>query len=143
LRSCPQVEERLRFYEDGVAPTKNLTAMQDALRTVAETAAAAPVGEDAVDPEEGVDAEARAVAAQPKKGKVRRPPALACWLPNLRCEGHSGESSSTMREARPLVTRERLVSPRRRYSLVTLLAAPSAALALKFGIWTCSDSVFT
>lgn len=70
---CPQVEERLRFYEDGVAPTKNLTAMQDALRTVAETAAAAaPVGEDAVDPEEGVDAEARAVAAQPKKGKVRR-----------------------------------------------------------------------
>lgn len=23
-----QVEERLRFYEDGVAPTKNITAMQ-------------------------------------------------------------------------------------------------------------------
>ena len=72
-----QVEERLRFYEDGVAPTKNLTAMQDALRTVAETAAAAAPMEDGVDPEEGVDAEARAVAAQPKKGKVRRQPALS------------------------------------------------------------------
>ena len=29
-----QVEERLRFYEDGVAPTKNLTAMQEAMATV-------------------------------------------------------------------------------------------------------------
>lgn len=27
----PQVEERLRFYEEGVAPTKNLTAMQEVL----------------------------------------------------------------------------------------------------------------
>ena len=98
------MEERLRFYEDGVAPTKNLTAMQDALRTVAETAAAAPVGEDAVDPEEGVDAEARAVAAQPKKGKVR--PQLAfshAGFKILRCDGHGGASSSTMHEACPFV----------------------------------------
>ena len=29
-----QVEERLRFYEEGVAPTKNLTAMQAAIETV-------------------------------------------------------------------------------------------------------------
>lgn len=29
-----QVEERLRFYEEGVAPTKNLTAMQEALASV-------------------------------------------------------------------------------------------------------------
>lgn len=28
-----QVEERLRFYEEGVAPTKNSTAMQEALAT--------------------------------------------------------------------------------------------------------------
>lgn len=28
-----QVEERLRFYEDGVAPTKNLTAMAEAMAT--------------------------------------------------------------------------------------------------------------
>ena len=26
-----QVEERLRFYEEGIAPTKNLTVMQAAL----------------------------------------------------------------------------------------------------------------
>ncbi len=26
-----QVEERLKFYEDGIAPTKNMTAMQAAL----------------------------------------------------------------------------------------------------------------
>ena len=60
-----QVEERLRFYEDGVAPTKNLTAMQDALRTIAETAA--PAGEDG----------AEAGAAEPKKGKVRKHNAIA------------------------------------------------------------------
>lgn len=29
-----QVEERLRFYEEGVAPTKNLDAMQAALKSV-------------------------------------------------------------------------------------------------------------
>jgi hypothetical protein len=28
------VEERLRFYEEGVAPTKNLTAMQEVLKQV-------------------------------------------------------------------------------------------------------------
>ena len=56
-----QVEERLRFYEDGVAPTKNLTAMQDALRSIAE--AAGPMQED--------DANGGATEGQPKKTKVR------------------------------------------------------------------------
>ncbi len=56
-----QVEERLRFYEDGVAPTKNLTAMQDALRTIAE--AAGPMEEDG--------AGGGAADGQPKKAKVR------------------------------------------------------------------------
>lgn len=54
------MEERLRFYEDGVAPTKNLTAMQDALRKVAEDA-----GPDADGDEPMTDASA-------KKKKVRR-----------------------------------------------------------------------
>ena len=58
------MEERLRFYEDGVAPTKNLTAMQDALRTIAE--AAAPMEDDGA-----ADAGA-AEEGQPKKGKVRQ-----------------------------------------------------------------------
>ena len=57
----------MRFYEDGIAPTKNLTAMQDAMRTIAE--AAAPMEEDGVD--------AAAAEDQLKKGKVRlRHPSL-------------------------------------------------------------------
>ena len=29
-----QVEERLRFYDDGIAPKKNITAMQEAIATL-------------------------------------------------------------------------------------------------------------
>lgn len=55
----PQVEERLRFYEDGVAPTKNLTAMQDALRKVAEA--------------EGPDADGdEPMAAAPADGSAKK-----------------------------------------------------------------------
>jgi nucleolar protein 56 len=32
-----QVEERLRFYEDGIAPKKNITAMQEAIQSLAGT----------------------------------------------------------------------------------------------------------
>jgi len=38
-----QVEERLRFYEDGVAPTKNLTAMAEAMATARGSASAEEV----------------------------------------------------------------------------------------------------
>ena len=43
-----QVEERLRFYEEGMAPTKNLTAMQAAI----ETARAAGGDENVGQPEQ-------------------------------------------------------------------------------------------
>ena len=33
-RMKEQVEERLRFYDEGVAPTKNVTAMQARVRRV-------------------------------------------------------------------------------------------------------------
>lgn len=34
----PQVEERLRFYEEGVAPKKNITAMQEAMKALGDAA---------------------------------------------------------------------------------------------------------
>ena len=57
------MEERLRFYEDGVAPTKNLTAMQDALRKVAE---------DSPEGEEPVAATPADASAKKKKVHFRR-----------------------------------------------------------------------
>ncbi len=42
-RMKEQVEERLRFYDEGVAPTKNVTAMQARLRRVSKSGSE-PVG---------------------------------------------------------------------------------------------------
>ena len=55
----------MRFYEDGVAPTKNLTAMQDAMQTAADEAGAAAPAEDA---------DAAPADASGKKKKVRQRP---------------------------------------------------------------------
>ena len=53
-----QVEERLRFYEEGVAPSKNVTAMQEAIAT-----ARAEVGDLA---------DGDAAAEKPKKSKKKK-----------------------------------------------------------------------
>ena len=43
-----QVEERLRFYEEGIAPTKNSTAMQEALASARVSFACADFDHDRV-----------------------------------------------------------------------------------------------
>lgn len=62
-----QVEERLRFYDDGVAPRKNATVMGEAMENFKEAGGAADLrngDEDMADPEP--------VEEKPKKKKKKK-----------------------------------------------------------------------
>jgi nucleolar protein 56 len=62
-----QVEERLRFYDDGVAPRKNATAMAEAMEKFKGAG-----GADALQDEDAEMAEPEPVVEKPKKKKKKR-----------------------------------------------------------------------
>ena len=67
-----QVEERLRFYEEGVAPRKNTDVMKDAISKLKET-----IGEPSKDKKKD------------KKDKVRTLAALRCTVGGMCTGAHS------------------------------------------------------